>query len=97
MRQNELQSSDESSALTGDDSVQSDTETQRVLTKKKGIIRDAINKKVSRFYININQEKELDEDFDSDELENYSEDEIESDVEDYLKENNKKISSEHAK
>ena len=54
MRQNELQSSDESSALTGDDSVQSDTETQRVLTKKKGIIRDAINKKVSRFYININ-------------------------------------------
>jgi len=39
----------------------------------------------------------LDEDFDSDELENYSEDEIESDTIDMYKEDNKKISIDHAK
>lgn len=60
------------------------------------MIRDAINKKISKFYINIKAEQELDEDFDSDELENYSEDEIEPDVEDMLKEDNKKLSYEHA-
>lgn len=39
----------------------------------------------------------MDEDFDSDELENYSEDEIESDTIDMYKEDNKKISIDHAK
>ena len=59
--------------------MQSDAETQRVLRKKKSIIRNAIDKRISRFYCNLNKdknehllEKELDEDFDSDELENYS-------------------------
>lgn len=70
---------------------------QKALLKKKAIIRDAINKNISRFYFNLNTEKELDEDFDSDELENYSEDEIEPDVEDMLKEDNKKISYMHAR
>lgn len=65
--------------------------------KKKAIIRDAINKNISRFYFNLNTTKELDEDFDSDELENYSEDEIEPDVVDMLKEDNKKISYMHAR
>ena len=61
------------------------------------MIKDSINKKVSKFYLNVQAEVELDEDFDSDELENYSEDEIESDTIDMYKEDNKKISIDHAK
>lgn len=45
----------------------------------------------------MNPDLELTEDFDSDELQNYSEDEIEPDVVDMLKEDNKKISYDHAK
>lgn len=63
-----------------------------------------MDKRISRFYCNLNKEKnehllekELDEDFDSDELENYSEDEIESDEQDMLNEDNKQISYWHAK
>ena len=58
---------------------------------------DAISKNISRFYFNLDIEKELDEDFGPDELEDFSDDEIEPDVEDMLKEDNKKVSYSHAK
>lgn len=67
------------------------------MLKKKAQIADAIDKNISRFYFNLDIEKELDEDFAADELEDYSEDEIEPDEEDMLKEDNKKESYAHAK
>lgn len=94
---NEAQKSDESSCLSGDDSVESDQEAKKALVKKKGMIGDAINKNISRFYFNQDIEKELDEEFAPDELEDFSDDEIEPDVEDMLKEDNKKVSYQHAK
>lgn len=94
---NEDVKSDESSCMSGDDSVQSDSEAQKALTKKKSMISDAINKNISRFYFNLDIEKELDEEFGPDELEDFSDDEIEPDVEDMLKEDNKKVSYSHAK
>lgn len=72
------------------------SEKQKALKKKKSLITDAINKKISKFYVNVKTDTELNEDFDSDELQNYSEDEIEPVVVDMLKEDNKKISYEHA-
>ena len=66
--------------MSYDDSVQSDTEAQKALLKKKSMINQAITKNISRFYFNLDIEKELDEDFDSEELEDYSDDEIEEDV-----------------
>lgn len=89
--------SDDSSCMSGDDSVQSDSEAQKALMKKKSMISDAINKNISRFYFNLDIEKELDEEFGPDELEDFSDDEIEPDVEDMLKEDNKKVSYSHAK
>lgn len=61
------------------------------------MIKDAISKNISRFFFNLDIEKELDEDFGDDELEDFSDDEIEPDAEDMLKEDNKKISYSHAK
>lgn len=61
------------------------------------MIKDAISKNISRFFFNLDIEKELDEDFADDELEDFSDDEIEPDAEDMLKEDNKKISYSHAK
>lgn len=52
---------------------------------------------MSRFYFNLDIEKELDEDFGAYELDDFSDDEIEPDAEDILKEDNKKISYTHAK
>lgn len=52
---------------------------------------------MSRFYFNLDIEKELDEDFGAYELDDFSDDEIEPDAEDILKEDNKKISYLHAK
>ena len=60
------------------------------------MIGDAITRNITRFYFNIDIEKELDEEFAPDELEDFSDDEIEPDVEDMLKEDNKKISYDHA-
>lgn len=61
------------------------------------MINEAISKNVSRFYFNLDIEKELDEDFGAYELDDFSDDEIEPDAEDILKEDNKKISYTHAK
>jgi hypothetical protein len=61
------------------------------------MIGEAIGKNISRFFFNIDIEKELDEEFAPDELEDFSDDEIEPDVEDMLKEDNKKVSYQHAK
>lgn len=61
------------------------------------MINDAISMNISRFYFNLDIEKELDEEFGADELDDFSDDEIEPDAEDMLKEDNKKISYTHAK
>ena len=55
-----------------------------------------INKKISKFFVNVDQENELEDDFDTDELEAISEDEQIDDVSDLLYENNKKFSQQHA-
>lgn len=65
--------------------------------KKKKLISDAVSKNISRFYFNMDIEKELDEDFDTDELEDYSSDEIEPDTVDILKEDNKQVGYDHVK
>ena len=59
-----------------------------------------MSKNISRFYLNFDKydiEKELDQDFPSSELEDYSSDEVEPDVEDIMKEDNKKQGYIHAK
>lgn len=96
---NDLKSTSEeesSSSFSCDDSIQSETETQKAQLKKKAMISEVINKNISSFYFNLDIEKELDEDFNTDELEDYSQDEIEPDVQDMLKSDNKKVSCEHA-
>ena len=95
--ENEAEASDTSSGISDADSVQSDSEVQKALVKKNTMIKDAISKNISRFFFNLDIEKELDEDFADDELEDFSDDEIEPDAEDMLKEDNKKISYSHAK
>lgn len=71
---------EESSWISDDaDSVQSDSEVQKAVQKKKTLINDAIGKNISRFYFNLDIEKELDEDFVQDELDDFSDDEIEPD------------------
>lgn len=95
--ENEAEASEESSGISDEDSVQSDSEVQKALVKKNTMINDAISKNISRFFFNLDIEKELDEDFGDDELEDFSDDEIEPDAEDMLKEDNKKISYSHAK
>lgn len=92
---------------SGDDSEKSVTDTQKAMNKKKAIIRQAVSKNISRFYllssidITDNEkkdrvDKELEDEFGSD-LEVFSDDEIKSDVEDMLKEDNKKQGRIHAK
>ena len=44
------------------------SEKLKALKKKKSLITDAINKKISKFYVNVKTDTELNEDFDSDEL-----------------------------
>jgi len=61
------------------------------------MIDGAISKNISRYYFNLDIEKELDEDFGQDELDDFSDDEIEPDAQDMLKVDNKKISYTHAK
>lgn len=95
--ENVNEKSDESSGISDEDSVQSDSEVQKAVQKKKTMINDAISKNISRFYFNLDIEKELDEDFAQDELDDFSDDEIEPDAEDMLKIDNKKISYTHAK
>lgn len=93
----ETEEQSDDSYVSGDESLQSDTEEQKQMMKKKAQIADAIDKNISRFYFNLDIEKELDEDFNCDELEDFSDDEIEPDEEDMLKEDNKKESYSHAK
>ena len=95
--ENEAEKNEESSGISDEDSVQSDSEVQKAVQKKKTMINDAISKNISRFYFNLDIEKELDEDFAQDELDDFSDDEIEPDAEDMLKVDNKKISYTHAK
>lgn len=64
------------------------------------MIGEVINKKISRFYLNLSKDdirNELIEDPTQEELEDYSDDEIEPNVEDMLKKDNKKVSFQHAK